>query len=269
MDTDIAALCSEHFGIRGIAYTVGGASASGQLAVIQAIEAVRSGQVDACIALGALMDLSYFECQGLRALGAMGSDEFAERPSAASRPFDRRHDGFIYGENCGAVVIERAKDARREPYARVRGWSYQVDAHRNPDPQLEGEMRAINTALEMAGLSAREIDYVNPHGTGSTLGDRIELEALKGCGLSGARINATKSLLGHGLSAAGTVELIVTVLQMQAGKLHPTRNLEDPIDSSFAWVRDECCDHEIRSAVTTSFGFGGINSAVCLSNHVN
>jgi malonyl-ACP decarboxylase len=267
MDTDIGALCSEVFGIQGLAYTVGGASASGHLAIIQAVQAVQTRQVDACIAMGALMDLSFLECQGLRALGAMGSDRFAHDPAAACRPFDRQHDGFIFGENCGAVVIERACDARRKPYATVRGWSYQVDAHRNPDPSLEGEMRAINSAMRMSALSPDEFDYVNPHGTGSALGDRIELEALSECGLSGARINATKSLLGHGLSAAGTVEVIATLLQMQAGRLHPTLNLEEPIDPSFSWVQDQACPHQIRNALNSSFGFGGINSAICLSHN--
>jgi malonyl-ACP decarboxylase len=269
MDTDIAALCSEIFGIQGMAYTVGGASASGQLAIIQAVNAVQSGQVDACIALGALMDLSYYECQGLRALGAMGSDRFADDPGAACRPFDRRHDGFIYGENCGALVIERTAAARRRPYAFIRGWSYQASAHRNPDPSLDAEIRAINTAVSMSGIAPDDFDYVNPHGTGSALGDTTELQALKHCGLSGARINATKSILGHGLSAAGTVEVIATVLQMREGALHPTRNLEEPIDSSFRWVGDTACEHQLRHALSTSFGFGGINSAICLSSNTD
>lgn len=267
MDTDITALCSEAFGIEGLAYTTGGASASGQLAIVQAIQAVRSGQVDACIALGALMDLSYYECQGLRALGAMGSERFADDAAAACRPFDRLHDGFIYGENCGALVIEQPSHARRKPYAFIRGWSYQVSGHRNPDPSLEAEVRAINTAVAMSGMTTAQIDYVNPHGTGSPLGDAIELQALRSCGLAGARINATKSILGHGLSAAGAVEVIATILQMQAGALHPTRNLQEPIDSAFNWVTGETCEHRMRHALSTSFGFGGINSAICLSNN--
>jgi malonyl-ACP decarboxylase len=269
MDTDIAAVCAESLGIQGFAYSAGGASASGHLAIVQALHAVQAGRADACVAIGALMDLSCFECQGFRALGAMGSDRFADDPDAACRPFDRLHDGFIYGENCGAVVIQRATQARSKPYAWVRGWSYQADAHRNPDPSLAAEMRAIDTAVEMSGIAASDFDYLNPHGTGSVLGDDIELQALKNCGLSGARINATKSLLGHGLSAAGTVEVIATLLQMQAGKLHPTANLREPIDPSFSWVRDEACQHEMRNALNTSFGFGGINSAICLSNRIN
>jgi malonyl-ACP decarboxylase len=265
MDSDIAALCCEHFGIKGLAYTAGAASASGHLAIVQAIEAVRSGQVDVCIAVGALMDLSYWECQGLRALGAMGSDRFAENPGAASRPFDVQHDGFIYGESCGALVVEQLGRPSRQAYAILRGWSYQVDGHRNPDPSMLGEARAINTAMQMAGVAAADVDYVNPHGTGSALGDAIELQALKACGLASAPINATKSILGHGLTAAGTVEVIATLLQMQAGALHPTRNLQQAIDPSFDWIGDAPRAHTIRNAVNLCFGFGGVNSAICLS----
>jgi malonyl-ACP decarboxylase len=266
MDTDLCGFCTAQFGIRGLAYTVGGASASGQLAIVQAAQAVASGQVDVCIALGALMDLSHWECQGFRALGAMGSDRFADEPARASRPFDRDHDGFIYGESSAAVVIESLESSRRraaEPYASLRGWGMAMDANRNPDPSLEGEMEAIRAALDGSGWSSAQIDYVNPHGTGSVVGDETELKALHACGLAGAHLNATKSVIGHGLSAAGTVEVVATLLQMRAGRLHPTRNLENPIDPALNWVKAEAVEHRIEHALTLSMGFGGINTALC------
>lgn len=266
MDSDLCGFCTAHFGIRGLAYTVGGASASGQLAIIQAAQAVATGQVDVCIALGALMDLSHWECRGLRAIGAMGSDRFAEQPALACRPFDRDHDGFIFGESCGAVVIESAESSGRrgrKPYAALRGWGMAMDGNRNPDPSLEGEVEAIRRALDASGWTPRQIDYVNPHGTGSVVGDETELKALRVSGLDGFFLNATKSLIGHGLSAAGTVEVIATLLQMQSGRLHSTRNLENPIDPGFHWVKNESVDHQIESALTLSMGFGGINTAMC------
>lgn len=264
MDTDLCGVCSEVFGIRGLAITVGGASASGQLAAIQAIEAVRSGQVDVCIALGALMDLSFFECQAFRSLGAMGSDRFAREPGLACRPFDRDRDGFIFGEACGAIVVRRAADATRTPYAELKGWAMAWDANRNPNPSLEGETAVIRGALAMAGLSADAIDYVNPHGTASVVGDETELAALRACGLDRAYLNATKSLVGHALSAAGMVELIAVMLQMQAGRLHPSRNLDNPIDAGFRWVGATAIDHVVERALNMSMGFGGINTAICL-----
>ena len=266
MDSDLCGFCTAQFEIRGLAYTVGGASASGQLAIIQAAQAVLADQVDVCVALGALMDLSYWECQSLRSLGAMGSDRYTGEPALACRPFDCDRDGFIFGESCGAVVIESSESSERrgvKPYAVLRGWGFAVDGNRNPDPSLEGETRAIRSALDAAGLPPAQIDYVNPHGTGSIVGDETELKALHACGLTDAYLNATKSLIGHGLSAAGTVEVIATLLQMQTGQLHPTRNLENPIDPALNWVRNKSIDHPIENALTLSMGFGGINTALC------
>jgi malonyl-ACP decarboxylase len=225
--------------------------------------------VDVCIAVGALMDLSHWECRGLRAIGAMGSDRYADAPELACRPFDRDHDGFIFGESCGAVVIESLESSERramKPYAALRGWGVAMDGNRNSDPSLEGEMQAIRTALEASGWAPAQIDYVNPHGTGSMVGDETELKALRASGLDGFFLNATKSLIGHGLSAAGAVEIIATLLQMQSGRLHPTRNLENPIDPAFHWVKNESVDHQIGNALTLSMGFGGINTAMCWEN---
>jgi malonyl-ACP decarboxylase len=269
MDSDLCGLCTEYFGIRGFAYTLGGASASGQVAIIQAAQAIESGQVDVCIAMGALMDISYLECQALRNLGAMGTDQYADEPALACRPFDKHHDGFIYGESCGIVVIERANFAVRrqaKPYAILTGWAIGMDGNRNPNPSHNGEVGVIKKALQQAKLSAQDIDYINPHGTGSIIGDETEIKAICDCQLSHAYINATKSITGHGLSAAGAVEVIATILQMKESRLHPTRNLEDPIESSCNWVRGQSVPHTIKHALSLSMGFGGMNTAICLQN---
>ena len=266
LDTDLCGFCTSHFQIAGPAITVGGASASGQVAILQAAQAVQSGGVDVCIAMGALMDLSYWECQALRSIGAMGSDRYPDEPRQACRPFDRNHDGFIYGEACGAVVIESAASSEGRgmvPYAALCGGAMVMDGNRNPNPSLDGEQRAIETALVAAGWSADEVQYVNPHGTGSALGDETELQALRMCNLQHASINTTKSLVGHGLSAAGAIEVAATLLQMRAGRLHPSRNLEEPVDSGFSWVRDQSKEQTVDKALTLSMGFGGINTALC------
>ncbi|MBT2404433.1 MULTISPECIES: beta-ketoacyl synthase N-terminal-like domain-containing protein [unclassified Streptomyces] len=265
MDSDLCGFCTEQFPIRGFAHTLGGASASGLLAVLQAVRAVQSGEVDVCIALGALMDLSYWECLAFQSMGAMGSHRWADDPAAACRPFDRNHDGFIFGEACAAVVVERA-DGRRHPapYARFRGGGRAMDGTRNPHPSVEGEVAVIQAALREAGLTASAIDYVNAHGTGSPTGDAVELRALARCGLTDARINATKSITGHGLTAAGAVEIVATLLQMREQKLHPTRNLVDPLDETFPWVREKAEDCAVRTAVSLSMGFGGVSAAICL-----
>jgi len=268
MDSDLCGLCTEQFGIRGFAHTVGGASASGQLAVIEAIEAVKSGRVDVCIAVGAPMDLSYWECQALRSLGAMGSDRFAQDPAAACRPFDRDRDGFIFGEACGVLVVESLESASRrtgrQPYARLPGWAVRMDANRQPSPSAEGEMATIRAALDRAQLTPRDIDYVNPHGSGSGIGDEVELRSMRDVGLGHARVNTTKSITGHGLTAAGAVELIAVLLQMDAGQLHPSRNLDHSIDASMHFTAAHAEDHAIANALNLSIGFGGINTAVCV-----
>lgn len=269
LDTDLCGVCTERFPIRGFAYTLGAASASGQMAIINAAQAVRAGDVDVCIALSPVMDLSYWECHGFRSLGAMGSDRFAESPALACRPFDRDRDGFIYGESSAVVVIESEASVRRRgvsPYARIAGWSVAMDGNRNPNPSFDGESCVIRQALDKSGWQARQVDYINPHGSGSVLGDETELRALAHCGLREASINATKSLIGHGLASAGLVETIATVLQMKAGQLHPNRNLDHPLDTGFAWVCDRAEQHALRCALNLSYGFGGINTALCLEN---
>lgn len=265
MDSDLCGLCTEQFGIRGFAYMTGGASASGQLAIIQAIQAVQSGQVDVCIAMGALMDLSYWELQGFSALGAMGSDP---EPAKACRPFDAQRNGFIYGESCGAIVIEKKVDRPNvKPYASLTGWGVAMDANRNPNPSYAGEMRVIQKALQQAQVFPEAIDYINPHGSGSVIGDETELRAIIDSRLAHAYINASKSILGHGLSAAGAVEVIATLAQMQASCLHPSLNLDNPIDASCNWVRQKPIAHAIDHALTLSMGFGGINTALCLKRY--
>jgi malonyl-ACP decarboxylase len=144
-----------------------------------------------------------------------------------------------------------------------------MDGNRNPNPSYDGEVKVIKSALARAHLSPQDIDYINPHGTGSIIGDEIEVKAIRDSHLSHAYINATKSIIGHGLSAAGTVEVIATLLQMKASRLHPSRNLESPIDHSLQWVGPESIPHTIENALKLSIGFGGINTAICLQRYKN
>lgn len=255
LDTDLCGLCTAHFPIRGFAHTVGAASASGAAALVAAAEAVQAGRVDACIALGALQDVSALDLAGFRALGVMGS---------VSRPFDRDHDGFVFAEGCAALVVRRRRDAGTRLWAALAGWAEITDGTRGPEPSSVGQRRAIEGALAMAGEEASGIDYVNAHATGTPQGDQTELASFAGAGLRHARINATKSLLGHGLSAAGAVEVAATLLQMRRGRLHPTRHLVHPLDAGFNWIMDRPVDHWPRAALKTSFGFGGTNVALVL-----
>ncbi len=268
MDTDICGLCTQQLGIQGPSFSVGGASASGQLAFIQAAQAVQNGSVDICIAVGGLMDLSFLECQAFRSLGAMGSDRFSEQPEIACRPFDSQRDGFIYGESCAALVLQNPQslDNKSRVLAQVPGWSIAIDANQGPAPSFSGEKRAIENALTMSAWSAQDIDYINPHGSASGVGDETEIEVIRACGLTHAHINSTKSITGHGLSAAGAVELVASVLQLHHQQLHPCLNLDNPICSDMNWVRKETNASHIERALNISLGFGGMNTAVCLTH---
>lgn len=258
-DTDIAGLCAERFGIRGRTLSIGAASASGAAAVIQAAELVASGHVDACIAVGALQDLSAFELAALSLMGALG-------PGDRCRPFDRAHDGFMFGESAAALVIRRGDAVPRGGgYGCLAGWSHISDGRRGPEPSLEGELRAIQSALQAAGLEPGEIDYINAHGTGTPLGDDTEAAACCAAGLTHAPVNATKSIIGHGLASAGAVEVVAALLQMRVGRLHPTHGLENPIDAGLRWVQRDPLDATVRNALSLSFGFGGVNTAIVLS----
>lgn len=261
-DTDMVGILSQCFQIRGEGYTVGAASASGALAIIHAARQILTGEADVSIAVGALFDCSAWECQGLRNLGAMGSDRFKDRPDLACRPFDRDHDGFIYGEGCGVLVLERADLREVDIHGTLLGWGLALDGNRSPEPSQAGEEQAMQTALKMSNLQPEQIDYVNTHGTSSPLGDRTEAAALKGVGLSHCLVNSTKSLTGHCLTGAGVVEAIATLLQLKAQRCHGTDNLIHPIDPDLRWVTEASIPAKIEYAISNSFAFGGMNAAI-------
>lgn len=268
-DTDTVGLLSQCFGICGEGYSVGGASASGSVAIIHAARQILMGVTDISIAVGALFDISAWECQGLINLGAMGSERFADSPHSACRPFDRDRDGFIYGEGCGVLILEKTDCARQRgvsSHGKLIGWGFALDGNRSPEPSEKGEARAVNAALAMAHIKPEQINYVNTHGTSSPLGDKTEVAALKSVGLAHCLINATKSLTGHCLSAAGVVEAIATLLQIKAQRCHPTHNLINPIDSTLHWVKETAISAEINYAISNSFAFGGINTAILIAN---
>ena len=161
-------------------------------------------------------------------------------------------------------MLCRADIATEAPYGTLAGWAHLASGNRGPEPSLEGELSAIRAALAMADLPPGAIDYVNAHATGTPLGDETELAALRAAGLGQARINATKSLIGHGLASAGAVELAAVLIQMRDGRLHPTRHLDNPLDPAMGFVRGAPEECRIRTALKLSFGFGGVDTALVI-----
>lgn len=272
MDTDYIGVLSEVFGILGEGFTVGGASACGNVALLRAFQLIRDGWMDASLVVGALADLSPMEFQGFYNIGAMGGHRFKREPQKACRPFDKDHEGFIYGQAAGALFLESVASAKKRNVpilGYLLGGALVLDGTHSANPNVTGEMRAMQKALDRSGISVNEIDYINTHGTSAPLGDEIELKAIET--LLGKRshevlINSTKSITGHCLWSAGIVEAIATIIQIQEQFVHPTLNLENPISKNSHFVINESEKCHIKLALSNSFGFGGINTSLVFAS---
>ncbi|WP_024834505.1 beta-ketoacyl synthase N-terminal-like domain-containing protein [Ruminiclostridium josui] len=268
MDTDHLGVLSQLLGVKGEGFTAGGASASGNVALIQGFRMVQSGIVDACLVVGALADLSPMELQGFYNLGGMGGKGFAEEPEKACRPFDKDHEGFIYGQAGGCILLEAYDSASARGasiHAFMLGGAIALDGNRLSDPNEEGEARTMISAMAQGNVEASEVSYINAHGTSTPLGDITELKAIRRVfreHTGNIWINSTKGLTGHCLYSAGVVEGIATILQMEQGFVHPNRNLENPVDIGFRFVGKTSSPAELQVALSNSFGFGGINTSV-------
>lgn len=270
LDSGQVGCLGEIFGLRGFGYSVGAASASGTMALFQAWHWLRSGLLDGCLVVGANSDLSPLELEGFELLGALGGAGWEDRPEQACRPFDRGHAGFLWGQGSGALLLERRESAlaRGAPLrGELLGAAVAMDGNHLPDSSTEGEVRAMRGALEAAGLTPRDVDYVNAHATSTPLGDATECAALRtlfGSRAGTVRVNATKGLIGHCLSAAGVVETVACLLQLEGGFLHPNRNLIEPIDPVLGFVGGQAEPASPRVALKNGFGFGGFNSSLVL-----
>jgi malonyl-ACP decarboxylase len=203
-------------------------------------------------------------------LGAAKSGERHQDAERVCRPFDRDHDGFVWGEASACLVLESLESAQARcapELGEIVGCSLLLDGHHLPNPSVDGEIRAMRSALNAAGLSPGQIGYVNAHATSSPLGDRTECQALKAVfadQLATPPINSTKSLVGHCMSAAGVLEAICSLIQMNDGFLHPNLNLQHPIDPDLHFAPAHSTVLEAEYALSNGFGFGGINSTVLL-----
>ncbi len=270
-DSDIVGVVSELLGVKGEGYTMGAASASGNLAIIQASRLLKSNEYDIVLVLAPLMDLSVYEYQGFTTLGAMASIDKNIDPNEMYKPFDVAHNGFVYGQSAGCLILEskdHAEKRGKKGYGTIAGYGINLDANRKPNPSKEGEQRAMQAAMTNAGVNSDQITYVNTHGTGSKIGDQTEVAALLSVGLQGVKANSTKSLIGHGLSAAGIVETITSFIQMKEGFLHKSNNLTQAISDEIHWIQGDSELAHVTATMNNSFGFGGVNTSLILTNNV-
>jgi 3-oxoacyl-(acyl-carrier-protein) synthase len=271
LDTDVLSVASEILHLQGPSFTMGGACASGNLALLCGLDLLRSGRADKMLVTGGFAALDSVMLQAYALVDAISFRSFNEEPGRASRPWDVRREGFVPSEGAGAVILETAAGARARGariYAELLGGGYASDASRLPKPNAGGQARAMRLALEDARVNPEDVNYINAHATSTVSGDSVEVEAIKAVfGEHAYRmpVNATKSMTGHCLTAAGVVELVATVLQMQHGFVHPTINLDEPesgLDLDF--VPHESRSYRVEIAVSNSFGFGGLNTAIVL-----
>jgi len=260
------------FGARGTNFCVVSACSTGAHALGEAAEIIKRGEADVMLAGGTEAPLVPISIAGFNSMTALSTRN--DEPKRASRPFDAQRDGFVMGEGVAVLLLEDLEHARQRGatiYAELTGYGSTDDASHivQPEETGEGASRAMSLALQRAGLSVSDIDYINAHGTSTQLNEKAETAAIKrtfGDMAYEVSISSTKSMTGHLLGAAGSVEALICVKAINAGIIPPTINYEHP---------DPDCDLDItpnlakkktvRHAMSNSFGFGGHNVSLIVS----
>lgn len=267
-----AGLVAQEFGITGPSLTLSTSCAASADAAILAHQLVTAGVVDVAIAAGTEAWLDHWTLNAFVKLGAV-SLRPAEEAAIACRPFDADRDGMVPAEGAAALVLERADRVRadgRRARAEVLGGASTADAAHPVQPRSDGvpAAAAVTGALAAAGLSPAQVDYVNAHGTSTRLNDVAETRALRlalGPAAERVAISSTKSVIGHGLGAAGALELVATVLAIEHQFVPPTINLDNPDpECDLDYTPNKGHSAAIEVAVKCSFGFAGQNAAIAL-----
>ncbi|MEP6742639.1 MAG: type I polyketide synthase, partial [bacterium] len=274
LSNTIAGRICNYFDFQGGGYTVDGACASSLLAIVNGCSALSAGDLDAALAGGVDLSLDPFELVGFAKAGALATDEM--------RVYDVRSNGFWPGEGCGFVVLMRQEDAvaqRLRVYGVIRGWGISSDGNGGiTRPEIDGQLLALRRAYDRAGFGIDTVAYFEGHGTGTSVGDSVEVQALSRarCGAQGqaqpAALGSIKANIGHTKAAAGVAGFIKTVMVLNAGIIPATTSCEEPRpefcgDSSALRIPRTAepwpSDHLLRAGVS-SMGFGGINAHVAL-----
>jgi 3-oxoacyl-[acyl-carrier-protein] synthase II len=249
------------------------ACATGTNSIGDAFKVIQRGDADAMVTGGAEAPITRMSVAGFCANTALSTNP---DPKTASRPFDKNRDGFVIGEGAGIVVLEELEHAKARGakiYAEIVGYGSTGDAYHitAPAPAGEGGARAMKMAIDDAGLSPQDIDYINAHGTSTDYNDKFETLAIKevfGDHAYKLAVSSTKSMTGHLLGAAGGVEAIFTLLAMKDAILPPTINYETPDpECDLDYVPNESRKKDIRAAMSNSLGFGGHNATIVFKQY--
>ncbi len=257
------------YGFKGPNHAVVTACATGAHAIGDAARLIQYEDADVMVAGGAEAAICRIGIAGFNACKALSTD-FNDTPTQASRPWDKRRDGFVMGEGAGCLVLEEYEHARKRGakiYAEILGYGLSGDAYHITAPSEDGDgaMRAMKAALKRANLGTDQIDYVNAHGT-STMADVIELGAVKrtfGQDVYSLSMSSTESATGHLLGAAGAIEAIYAIKSLIDQAVPPTLNLDEPDEGcDIDLVPKQAKQRKVRHALSNSFGFGGTNASL-------
>ncbi|MEE2780585.1 MAG: beta-ketoacyl-[acyl-carrier-protein] synthase family protein [Planctomycetota bacterium] len=249
------------------------ACAASSQAIGEARELIRRGDADVMLSGGTHSMIHPFGVTGFNLLTALSTRN--DNPQGASRPFDRDRDGFVLGEGAAMVVLEElthARDRGAHIYGEIKGYGSTADAFRITDthPEGRGAIRCIQAALADANIAPEQIQYINAHGTGTSVNDKVETLAIKkslGDVAYKILVSSTKSMMGHLIAAAGATEVIVCLMAMRDGVLPPTINYETPDpDCDLDYIPNEAREAKCEYALSNSFGFGGQNISLILGS---
>jgi 3-oxoacyl-[acyl-carrier-protein] synthase II len=262
-------------GLKGPNHSVVTACSTGAHAIGDASRLIALGDADVMVAGGAESPVCRIAIAGFAACRAL-STRFNDRPTEASRPYDRDRDGFVIGEGAGVVVLEERDHALARGakiYGEVVGYGLSGDAYHITAPAEDGDgaARCMEMAIKRAGISPDEVDYINAHGTSTPMGDEIELRAVErilGNAAENTMMSSTKSATGHLLGAAGSVEAIFALLAIRDNVVPPTINLDNPsVLTPIDLVPHQAKKKKIDVALSNSFGFGGTNASLVFRRH--
>jgi 3-oxoacyl-[acyl-carrier-protein] synthase II len=263
---------SMYFGLNGPNFCITTACATGNNAIGEATAIIQRGQAKVMLASASEAAIVPMTLAGFNNMTALSNRN--ESPQTASRPFDKTRDGFVPGEGAATLVLEDLDFALARGakiYAEVVGYGHTSDAHHPTAPMETGEgaAMAMKKALRDAGLEAKDIDYINAHGTSTPLNDTAETNAMKrafGEEAYNIHISSTKSMTGHLLGAAGAVEAVFSILAMQNNFIPPTINLHEPDPScDLNYTPNVGVAHEVKTVMSNAFGFGGHNAVIIMS----
>jgi 3-oxoacyl-[acyl-carrier-protein] synthase II len=263
-----------HFNARGVNFNVVSACASSANAIGEAYRAIKFGAVDAVIVAGAEAAVTPLTLAGFSIMKALSTRN--DFPKTASRPFDLERDGFVLAEGGGTLILEEYEHAINRGakiYAEMVGYGATSDAYHitMPLPDGDGGAQAMENAIKDAGISYKDIQYINAHGTSTPLNDKCETAAVKtifGDYAHELKINSSKSMIGHTLGAAGAIEALILVKSIEKQKIHPTINLTTPDpECDLDYNTEGTISLPIEYGMSNSFGFGGHNAVLIFKRY--